>query len=94
MSPFVVQFCLYAAMSYCKASGWNCRFAETVGFIQEGCCPESSLLTGKDQLEGFVISSVWSANSPQILENERVMPESYAYLPGFNNFFFPFLFSI
>lgn len=95
MSPFetVVLFCLYAAMNYCKASGWYLRFAETVGFVQKGCCPESSLLTGKDQLEGFVISSVWSVSSPQILENERVMPGSHAYLPSLTNFF-PFLFSI
>lgn len=93
MSAFetVVQFCLYAAMSYCKVSGWYLCFAETVGFTQKSCCPESSLLTGKDQLEGFVISSVWSVNSPQILENERVMPESHAYLPSWNNFF-PFSF--
>lgn len=97
MSPFetVVRFCLYAALSYCKASGWYLSFAETVGFVQKGCCPESSLLMGKDQLEGFVIGSVWSVNSPQILENERAMPESHAYLPSLKFFFFfAFLFSI
>lgn len=37
-----------------------------------------------------MISSVWSANSPQSLENESVMPESLVYLPSLNNIFFPF----